>query len=86
MAIGKFPSASRGDASHEEMNMCPDCKARRQMARTALLNAAYGQGAAHLLKGAAEALGLKEKTGAAEAEEKAQPKPLALSKPKQKTK
>lgn len=84
MATGKFPSASLGDASHEEMNMCPECKARREMARAALMRSAFGDAASQVIKGAAEMLGIKEKTGAAEMGEKA--KPLALSKPKQKTK
>lgn len=86
MASGKSPSASRGDASHEEMSMCPECKARREMARAALMRSAFGETAAQVIKGTAEMLGLKEKTGVAEMEAKDQPKPLALSKPKQKTK
>ena len=66
--------------------MCPECKARREMARSALMRSAFGEAASQVIKGAAEMLSLKEKTGAAEMEEKAQSKPLALSKPKQKTK
>lgn len=50
--------------------MCLGCKARRDLVRQAFLRSAYGQTAAHALKGAAEALGLKEKTG--EQEVKAQ--------------
>lgn len=66
--------------------MCPDCKARREMARKALMKSAFGEAAKQVIKGTAEMLGLKEKTGAAEMGEKAQEKPLAPSKPKQKTK
>lgn len=46
--------------------MCKDCAARRKMARDAFLNARMGEAAKHLIKGAAEATGLKKKTGAAE--------------------
>ena len=56
------------------------------MARAALMRSAFGEAASQVIKGTAEMLGLKEKTGAAEMEEKAQPKPLALSKHKQNSK
>lgn len=46
--------------------MCPDCEARRRLVRDALFNAKLGEAATHLAKGAAEAVGLKVKTGAAE--------------------
>lgn len=45
---------------------CPDCEARRKMARDALLDAHIGKAAKHVAIGAAEAVGLKEKTGAEE--------------------
>lgn len=46
--------------------MCPDCEARRKLAREAFLNAKIGEAVAHAAKGAAEVVGLKKKTGAAE--------------------
>lgn len=46
--------------------MCPDCEARRKLARDALLRAKIGEAVAHAAKGAAEAVGIKKKTGAAE--------------------
>lgn len=50
--------------------MCIDCKARLKMARDAFLNAKVGESIAHVAKGAAELVGIKEKTGAAELEAK----------------
>lgn len=43
--------------------MCVDCEARRKLARDALYNAQVGQAAKHVVKGVAEAIGLKSKTG-----------------------
>lgn len=45
---------------------CKDCEARRKMAREALLSAHIGKAAKHIATGAAEAVGLKEKTGTEE--------------------
>jgi len=50
--------------------MCIDCKARLKMARDALLNAKFAESIVHMAKGAAEIVGIKEKTGAAELEAK----------------
>lgn len=50
--------------------MCPDCEARRQMARDALLRAKLGEALGHVVKGAAEIVGVKEKTGADELADK----------------
>lgn len=44
---------------------CKDCAARRKLARDALFKAKLGDALGHVAKGAAEALGLKEKTGSA---------------------
>lgn len=46
--------------------MCPDCEARRKLARDAFLNAKMSEAAGHIAKGAAEAVGLKKKTGVVE--------------------
>lgn len=46
--------------------MCADCEARRKMARDALLSAKLGEAAGQIVKGAAEIVGLKEKTGVVE--------------------
>lgn len=51
--------------------MCADCEARRKMAREALLSAKLGEALVHVAKGAAEIVGIKEKTGAKEYAEKA---------------
>lgn len=48
--------------------MCPDCEARRKMAREALMKSAFGDAALQVIKGTAEMLGLKQKTGADELE------------------
>lgn len=45
---------------------CKDCEARRKMARDALFKAKIGEASGHVVTGAAEAAGIKEKTGAAE--------------------
>ncbi len=50
--------------------MCPDCEARRKLARDAFLKARVGEAAAQVAKGMAEAVGLKEKTGSADLKEK----------------
>lgn len=52
--------------------MCKDCAARAKMARDALFQAKIGEALGHLAKGAAELVGIKEKTG--EAELKAKPR------------
>ena len=57
--------------------MCPDCEARRQMARDALFKAKLGESVAHVAKGFAEAAGLKAKTGAKELRNKKTGKPTA---------
>lgn len=49
---------------------CPDCEARRRLARDALFKAKVGESLGHVATGAAEAVGLKEKTGSAELVEK----------------
>lgn len=46
--------------------MCKDCAARRELARKAFLGAKFGEAAKQVAKGAAEAVGLKKKTGSAE--------------------
>lgn len=51
--------------------MCADCEARRKMARDALMSAKLGEALGHVAKGAAEIVGIKEKTGAKEYAEKA---------------
>lgn len=48
------------------MNGCKDCAERRKMARDALYRAAVGEAVSHVIKGAAEIIGVKEKTGVAE--------------------
>ncbi|TDR34666.1 hypothetical protein [Aquamicrobium defluvii] len=53
--------------------MCADCEARRKMAREALLNARFSEALGHVAKGAAEILGIKEKTGVEELAEHAAP-------------
>jgi len=50
--------------------MCADCEARRKMAREALLSAKLGEAMGHVAKGAAEIVGVKEKTGADELADK----------------
>lgn len=50
--------------------MCADCEARRKMAREALLSAKLGEALGHAVKGAAEMVGVKEKTGADELADK----------------
>ncbi|WP_442596301.1 hypothetical protein ACSBPU_05575 [Parapusillimonas sp. JC17] len=54
--------------------MCPDCEARRRLARDAFLNAKIKEAVGHVAKGTAEAVGLKKKTGVVEAREKPRPK------------
>lgn len=46
---------------------CKDCEARRKMARDALLRSAVGETVKQLSFGAAEMVGLKQKTAKAEA-------------------
>lgn len=43
--------------------MCPECEARRKLARDALIKAKIGEALGHVAKGVAEMAGLKEKTG-----------------------
>lgn len=50
--------------------MCPDCKARAELVRQAFLDAKIKEAASHALKGAAELVGLKKKTGVAEKSER----------------
>lgn len=54
--------------------MCPDCRARQQLARDALFRAKVGEALGHIAKGAAEMAGLKEKTGASELESQQVPR------------
>lgn len=54
---------------------CPDCEARRKMAREALLKAHIGKAAKHVAIGAAELTGLKEKTGTKELASEPKTKP-----------
>ena len=55
--------------------MCKDCAARAKMARDALFNAKIGESLGHVAKGAAELIGIKEKTGEAELQAKREVKP-----------
>lgn len=55
-------------------SMCKECEARRKLARDALFNKQVGNVIKHVVKGAAEAVGLKEKTAIAETKEAAKPK------------
>lgn len=41
---------------------CPECAERRKLAREALFNAHIGKAAAHVVKGAAELAGIKNKS------------------------
>lgn len=54
--------------------MCPDCEARQRLARDALYRAKVGEALGHVVKGAAELVGLKEKTGSAELAEEQAPR------------
>jgi len=49
--------------------MCPDCEARRKLARDALYRAKVGEAVGHAVTGVAEMLGLKAKSGKAELQE-----------------
>lgn len=49
---------------------CPDCAARRQALREALINSSITQAVTELAKGAAEVVGLKPKTGASDLRQK----------------
>lgn len=49
---------------------CEDCAARTRLLQDALFRAAVGEAMAHAAKGAAELVGLKEKTGLKEEREK----------------
>lgn len=53
--------------------MCPDCEARRKMARDALYRAKVGETMAHVANGVAEAVGLKPKTGVQELARRSRP-------------
>lgn len=44
--------------------MCSDCEARRQLVREAFLKAQFAKALGHAATGAAEAVGIKEKSGA----------------------
>ena len=55
--------------------MCKDCAARAKMARDALFQAKIGEALVHTVKGAAELIGIKEKTGEAELQAKREVKP-----------
>lgn len=61
--------------------MCPDCEARRKLARDALVNAKILEAAAHVAKGAAEALGLKQKAGGEELKAKSRSRPYKEAAP-----
>ena len=45
---------------------CKECSERRKLAREALLRGAIGESISHVAKGAAELIGIKEKTAVAE--------------------
>lgn len=51
--------------------MCKDCAERRKLARDAFLKAKFKEAAGHVVKGAAELVGAKPKTGASEARKSA---------------
>lgn len=46
--------------------MCPECEARRKLARDALVKAKIGEALGHVAKGVAELAGVREKTGSQE--------------------
>lgn len=46
--------------------MCTDCEARRKLARDAWVKGKIGDSLGHAIKGAAEMMGLKSKTGGQE--------------------
>ena len=50
--------------------MCPECEARRKLAREALIKAKISEALGHVAKGVAEAVGVKEKTAIAETKAK----------------
>ncbi|QRF90884.1 hypothetical protein CLH39_11860 [Alcaligenes faecalis] len=50
--------------------MCTDCEARRKLVRDAWVNGKIGEAAGHIVKGAAEMVGLKPKTDGREIEAK----------------
>lgn len=45
---------------------CKECEERRRLAREALLRSAVGEAAVHVIKGAAELVGIKKKTATAD--------------------
>ena len=45
---------------------CKECEERRRLARDALLRSAVGEAAVHVVKGAAELVGIKKKTATAD--------------------
>ena len=45
---------------------CKECEERRRLAREALLRSAVGEAAVHVVKGAAELVGIKKKTATAD--------------------
>lgn len=47
--------------------MCPDCEARRKLAREALVNSKISEALGHFVKGAQEIAGIRPKTGQKEA-------------------
>lgn len=46
--------------------MCPECKARRELARNALMQSKFKEAIGHVAKGAAEIVEVKPKTGLTE--------------------
>lgn len=66
--------------------MCLDCEARRTMARNAFYRLQVGETISQLAKGAAEAVGLKEKTGVAESQAQTDDTPAEPAKRASKTK
>lgn len=61
--------------------MCIDCEARRNLIRAAWLRANLGEVVVQAAKGAAEAIGLKEKTGELELKWKAPKRKTAKQDP-----
>lgn len=43
--------------------MCPDCEARRKLAREALINSKISEALGHAVKGVQEIVGIRPKTG-----------------------
>lgn len=55
--------------------MCPDCEARRAAIREAWIKKRLGEMAKEVAKGAAEVVGIKKKTGRADAKKRTRKSP-----------